>query len=169
MVNRNWKFRIVSAIIAGLLFVGILCLVDYLFNGKFQSFNSYLFQGVFFGIFTKILFPYVAEKLGKNIKPELQENEKVEIESSANLFRGKEGVGGKIFLTNKKVIFKSHKINIQKGQIEIEYKDIIEVIERKTARLINNGIQIKTKDGKEYNFVVNEREKYIEKLNEKIK
>ena len=38
--------------------------------------------------------------------------ENIEIEGPANLFRGMEGVGGKLFLTNKKVAFKSHKINI---------------------------------------------------------
>ena len=78
-----------------------------------------------------------------------------------------EGVGGKMFLTNKKVVFKSHKINIQKGQTDILYEDITEIIKRKTAKLIDNGIRIKTNDGNEFDFVVNEREKWIEKLNEK--
>ena len=177
MIKLNWKFRIVSAILTGLLFVGIMSLMDYLLNGSFKSLNSYLFQGIFFGIFMGIGFPYVTEKfgkkftskLGKNIKPELLENEKIEIEGPANLFRGMEGVGGKIFLTNKKVIFKSHKINIQKGQTDIEYENITEIIARKTAKLINNGIRIKMRNGKEFDFVVNEREKWIEKLNEKLK
>ena len=177
MIKLNWKFRIVSAILTGLLFVVIMSLMDYLLNGSFKSLNSYLFQGIFFGIFMGIGFPYVTEKfgkkftskLGKNIKPELLENEKIEIEGPANLFRGMEGVGGKIFSTNKKVIFKSHKINIQKGQTDIEYENITEIIARKTAKLINNGIRIKMRNGKEFDFVVNEREKWIEKLNEKLK
>jgi len=41
-----------------------------------------------------------------------------------------EGVGGKLFLTNKKLIFKSHKINVQKGQTSIEYHNIVDVIKK---------------------------------------
>ena len=176
IIKLNWKFRIVSAILTGLLFVGIMCLMDYFLDGEFQSLNSYLFQGIFFGIFMGIGFPYVTQKfgtkftskIGKNIKPELTQDENIEIEGPANLFRGIEGVGGKLFLTNKKVIFKSHKINIQKGQTDILYENIKEIIKRKTAKIIDNGIRIKTNDGNEFDFVVNEREKWIEKLNEKI-
>lgn len=177
ITKLNWKFRIISAILIGLMFVGIMCLMDYLMDGKFQSLNSYLFQGIFFGIFMGIGFPFLMQKfrtkytskLGKNIQPELTQDENIEIEGPANLFRGIEGVGGKIFLTNKKVIFKSHKINIQKGQTNIEYSRIKEIAKRKTARLIDNGIRITTDSGEEFDFVVNEREKWIEKLNEKIK
>ncbi len=156
MIKLNWKFRIVFAILTGLLFIGIMCLLDYWLDKSLQSLNSYLFQGIFFGLFMGIGFPYVTEKFGKrftskfgkNIKPELEENERIEIEGPANLFRGIEGVGGKIFLTDKKLIFKSHKINIQKGQTDIKYENINEIIERKTAKLIDNGIRIKTKDAK---------------------
>ena len=176
LIKLNWKFRIVSAILTGLLFIGIMCLMDYFLDGEFQSLNSYLFQGIFFGIFMGIGFPYVTQKfgtkftskIGKNIKPELAQEENIEIEGPANLFRGMEGVGGKLFLTNKKVVFKSHKINIQKGQTDILYENITEIIKRKTAKIIDNGIRIKTNRGNEFDFVVNEREKWIEKLNEKI-
>ena len=96
MLKLNWKFRIVSAILTGLLFIGIMCLMDYLLDGEFQSLNSYLFQGIFFGVFMGIGFPYVTQKfgtkfttrIGKNIKPELTENENIEAEGPANLFRG---------------------------------------------------------------------------------
>lgn len=176
MIKLNWKFKIVSVILTGLLFIGSLCLFDYLIDGEFQSMNSYLFQGLFFGVFMGIGFPFVTQKfgqkftsnIGKDITPELTQDEKIEIEGPANLFRGMEGVGGKLFLTNKKVVFKSHKINIQKGQTDIYYENISEIIKRKTLKLIENGIRIKTNDGNEFDFVVNEREKWIEKLNEKI-
>ena len=46
-------------------------------------------------------FPHVTEKfgtrftskIGKNIKPELTQDENIEIEGPANLFRGMKGVG----------------------------------------------------------------------------
>ena len=175
-IKLNWKYRIISALFTGTMFVAILCIMDYFFFEGFQSLYSYLFQGIFFGLFMGIGFPYVMEKFGKrftstignNIKPELEENEEIEVKGPANLFRGMEGVGGKMFITNKHIIFKSHKINIQKGQTNIPYEDITEISKRKTAKIIDNGIRIKTNTGKEFDFVVNEREKWLEKLTEKI-
>mgnify|MGYP000515953451 CR=1 FL=1 len=176
LIKPSLKFRILFAIGTAIMYSLILCLFDYFSEEKLYSINSLLFQVVFFGIFFGIGFPYINEKLagkfsnkvGINIKPELDAEEKIEIEGPANLFRGMEGVGGKMFLTNKKVVFKSHKINIQKGQTDILYENITEILKRKTAKLIDNGIRIKTKDGNQFDFVVNERENWIEKLNEKI-
>jgi hypothetical protein len=177
IIKLNWKIKVVLSILIGLLFVGIMSLIHYWIDGNFQSLNSYLFQGIFFGLFMGIGFPYVTQKfgskitskLGKNITPELTPDEQVEIEGPANLFCGIEGVGGKLFLTNKKVIFKSHNINIQKGQTNINYENITELIKRKTLKLIDNGIRIKTNEGKYFDFVVNERDKWVAKLIIKIK
>jgi len=140
----------------------LLWIFDYFSDEKLYSINSLIFQGVFFGIFFGIGFPYINEKLsgrfskkiGMKIKPELELNEEIEIEGLANLFRGIEGVGGKIFLTNKKLIFKSHKINVQKGKTDIEYSTKQEIVKRRTAKLIDNGIRIITDNGKECDFVV---------------
>ncbi len=58
--------------------------------------------------------------------------------------------------------------NIQAGQTNIDYNIIAEIIERKTAKLVDNGIRIKTSDGKGFDFVLNNRENWIQKLNKKI-
>jgi len=177
MEKWNWKFRIILIILNGLIYVGILMLVDYFFNEEPAGVNNLIFQGVSFGILMGLVFPYIMKtfgdiftsKVGKNILPELTQDEIIEIEGPANLFRGLEAVGGKLFLTNKKIIFKSHKINVQKGQAEIPYEQVNELVKRKTRKLFDNGIRIKTNDRAAFDFVVNEREKWIEKLNDKIK
>ncbi|WP_339667314.1 GRAM domain-containing protein [Maribacter arcticus] len=172
LIKPSLKFRILFAIGTAIMFSFILWLFDYFSDEKLYSINSLLFQGIFFGIG----FPYINEKLagkfpnkiGIKIKSELDAEEKIEIEGPANLFRGMEGVGGKIFLTDKKLVFKSHKINVQKGQTNIEYKNIKEIIRRKTAKIIDNGFRIITNDNKEFDFVVNERDLWFEKINERI-
>ncbi len=177
MIKMSWKFRIIFAIVTAIGYSFLLWAFDYFSDEKTYSINSLIFQGIFFGISMGIGFPYVTQKfgtkftskIGKNIKPDLTKHENIEVEGPANLFRGIEGVGGKLFLTNKNIIFKSHKINIQSGQTNINYDEITEIIKRKTAKLIDNGIRIKTNQGNEFDLVVNEREKWIEKLNEKIK
>ena len=176
LIKPSLKFRILFAIGTAIMFSFILWLFDYFSDEKLYSINSLLFQGIFFGIFFGIGFPYINEKLagkfsnkiGIKIKPELDAEEKIEIEGPSNLFRGMEGVGGKIFLTDKKLVFKSHKINVQKGQTNIEYKNIKEIIRRKTAIIVDNGIRIITNDNKEFDFVVNERDLWFENINERI-
>ena len=141
-----------------------------------QNIEEIAIQAVFYGVFITLffifLFPWFMKKLVgnriENIHPELLENEKVEEEIVANLFRGIEGVGGKIFLTNQRLIFKSHSLNIQKGQTNIDYSEISSVEKRKTMKIINNGIKILTNKDQEYCFVVNDRESQIQKINIKV-
>ncbi|WP_198147328.1 GRAM domain-containing protein [Gilvimarinus polysaccharolyticus] len=45
-------------------------------------------------------------------------------EGGANLQKNIETVGGELHLTNQRLIFKSHKINIQTGITEIQLSDI---------------------------------------------
>ena len=59
-----------------------------------------------------------------NIEIDLIKDEKIESEYSANHFMGFEAVGGKLFITNKRFVFKSHSINIQNHELTIKYLDI---------------------------------------------
>jgi hypothetical protein len=175
MIKMSWKYRVTFAITTAILYTVLLIIFDYFSEEKLYSTNSLIFQGIFFGVFFGIGFPYVSEKFADRflkttkIIPELELDEQIQIEGPASLFRGMEGVGGKIFLTNKKLIFNSHKINIQRGRTNIEYSNIKEVNKRKTAKLINNGLKVITQSGEEYDFVVNDRDLWFEKLHERIK
>ena len=85
---------------------------------------------------------------------ELLENEEVETVKACNHFKGIESVGGKIFITNKRIAFKSHKGNIQNNQLDINYDDIDEIGFYNTLGLVPNGMSIKTKSGNHEKFVV---------------
>lgn len=89
------------------------------------------------------------------------EEEQILADKPANMFRGIESVGGRIKVTNKKVIFKSHALNIQRTIEEIPLNNIESVTKRNTMGIIPNGISIKLKSGVEYKFVVNGREALI--------
>lgn len=166
-LKLTWRQKISSMVFTTVVYGVVL----FLLSGD-QNINSIIFQSVLFGVFFTLTFPWFMKKLvGKridNIKPELLEKEKLEVEILANLFRGLEGVGGKIFLTNERLIFKSHSLNIQKGQTNINYSEISSVDKRKTAKLIDNGIKIITKEGTEYDFVVNDRDTELKKIQQKI-
>lgn len=86
----------------------------------------------------------------------------------ANLFRGIEGVGGRLKVTNRRVVFEPHAINLQKNPAEILLTDIAVVERRKTGFMIPNGMLIRTKGGVEYKFVVWGRDKLIGIISEHI-
>ena len=86
------------------------------------------------------------------------------IKVNANLFRGFEAVGGKLTVTNKRLIFNSHSFNIQSGTTEILFKDIADVQYANTAFILHTKLIIRLKNKMEYSFVLNKRDivaKYI--------
>jgi hypothetical protein len=100
----------------------------------------------------------------KKITISIPENETLIKEYGANLFRGKEGVGGKIALTDKSIIFKSHKVNIQRGETVVFMEDITGFeVKNRIFNLLNNEITLSTTD-KDYRFIIQEREEFVEEL-----
>ncbi len=160
----------------GVLYTLGIWAMDY-FSGKTRySPESLLFQGLFFGLSFALIFPYlfnrlggkVFSKIGAAIQPALEPGEEIKREVPATLFKGMEGVGGKLFLTNKKLIFKSHALNIQKGQTDIAFKTICRVEKREARKIRYPGICIQTRDGKEYKLVVYGPEVWVAELNARI-
>ncbi|OWA33482.1 hypothetical protein B9G55_22755 [Saccharibacillus sp. O16] len=84
----------------------------------------------------------------------------------ANLFRGLEGVGGKIDITNERLFFNAHSLNFQRTPLEIWIRDIADIRKRSTWGLIPNGMQITTYNGETYKFVLYNRGTVIKVVNE---
>ena len=104
---------------------------------------------------------------------ELMENEKIIKKGSANIQRGIEQVGGKLYLTNERIIFKSHKFNFQSGNTEIKLENISSVNKSWTKflgfiPLVPNSIKLSTKEGSKFRFVINGRSKWISAINKEI-
>ena len=170
-LKSNWKIKFQSGFVLGLFYSTILYLFA-IYNDEKPSVLLLIFEGQLFGLLWVFTFSFFMNKftpLGiNNIRPKLTENELIEVEGPAGLFHGIENVGGKLFLTNNRIIWMSHKMNIQKGHAEIEYKNVKEIIKKKSFRIIANGIRIITNDGKKFDFAVNERDLWLEKLKERI-
>ncbi|MDN3689786.1 GRAM domain-containing protein [Cyclobacterium jeungdonense] len=176
-MRTDWKYRLMLAFQMGVLYTLGIWAMDYLSaDNKVDSLNSLLFKGLFFGITFGLVFPYlfnalagkVFTKMGANIHPVLEPTEIIEKEGPATLFKGLEGVGGKLFLTNKRVIFKSHQLNIQRGQTDIDFSSISGIEKRMVNKRGNARIVIRTKTGKEYQLVVYKPELWNTEINERI-
>ena len=83
-------------------------------------------------------------------------------EGGTNHFKGIEAVGGYLWVTDKVIHFKSHKLNIQNHELIIPVDEVSEVILSKTLKLIPNGVILKTSKGQVERFVVNKRDKLVE-------
>ena len=101
---------------------------------------------------------------------QLTANEKIIKSGAANFQKGIEQVGGKLYLTNDRIIFESHKFNFQNGATQIKLEDISSVKKSWTKflgfiPLIPNSIKISTKEGKKFRFVLYGRNKWISAIN----
>lgn len=86
----------------------------------------------------------------------------------ANLYRGIEGVGGRLILTQEYLFFKPHAINIQKIEEIIYLRNIERVERKKTLWIIPNGLKV-IAEQREYKFVVNKRNQWVAEINKLLK
>jgi hypothetical protein len=105
--------------------------------------------------------------LVKVTKIDTQADESVLFETGANHFKGVEAVGGKLYLTNKRLVFKSHKFNIQNHELSIKLSDIDKIERNKTLGLVNNGLSVRTVDSQSERFVVQQIDEWLNQLTER--
>jgi len=175
MTQFTWKHKIIFGLVMSILHALMLLWIHQITN-DIPNYNSIVFQGVVMGIFYVFLFPYLikrtANKLSKKVDLEVKNiivsPEEIIFDGGANQIKGKEGVGGKLFITNKRILFVSHKYNIQNGTTSINPTDVTSVDKTKLARIFNSGIVLTLKDNTTYKFSVNNQDEWFTKLNNYI-
>ena len=116
--------------------------------------------GIISGAIEGFVFGFLIEKFraSKFVKNSTQiaidPDEKIIFETPANHFKGAEGVGGKLYLTNKRLVFKSHKLNFQKHELSILRHQVTGVERYKVAGIINNGLTVHTFQNTTERYVV---------------
>ena len=95
----------------------------------------------------------------------MAENE-VLFKSGANAMKKLEGVGGTLYLTEKALFHKPHKINIQTDETSIPLDTIKRFETKDDFLIIRNMLMIITKDDEVFKFRVNKRKVWVNKLNE---
>jgi GRAM domain len=95
---------------------------------------------------------------------ELPVGESLMQQGLATHFRGIEGRGGRLYLTDRNLIFQPHKFNIQSGRVVIPRADIAKVSTAMTLGVIPNGIRVTRRDGTTERFVVSDRKEWVRKF-----
>jgi hypothetical protein len=141
-----------------------------LFMGIFWSFQYGAKSGVVMGIVAGVLFGALMgvfagyqKKKFETERPSFVGEDLVK-EGGANHFRNIEAVGGWIYLTDQRLLFKSHAINVQEHELSIPLQKISEATRCMTFGVIPNGLKIRTIDGKTEKFVVEDRKDWVKMI-----
>lgn len=105
------------------------------------------------------------------MKTALREHESLIKEGKANRQKNVESAGGKLYLTNQRVIFEGHGFNAQGTSVSVELKDCMFVTKGWTKilgfiPLFPNAIVLAVKDGKSHRFSVFGRKKWVNEVKE---
>jgi len=129
-------------------------------------------SGIIGGAIAGLLFGWIIGKFSnskfvtKTTQIETYPDEKIIFQTPANHFKGIEGVGGKLYLTNKRLVFQSHKLNIQKHQLSIDLPDIAQVSGYKVLGIVKRGLSVVTVQQKTEKFVIEKPDDWIKHLSE---
>ena len=87
-------------------------------------------------------------------------------QSDANLQRGIETVGGRLFLTSRRLIFETHALNVKAGRTVVSLRDVEDVWKCWTKLfglipIFPNSLAVSTAAGKTYRFVMFGRDKWV--------
>ena len=94
-----------------------------------------------------------------------REGERILKEGPASYFRGPEGVGGWLYLTDQRLLFRPHLFNFQRRELSIPLKEIIvQAQPSMTLGFIPNGLRVLTHDGVQ-RFVVSAAKVWAGEIN----
>ncbi|WP_283133009.1 GRAM domain-containing protein [Rhizohabitans arisaemae] len=80
---------------------------------------------------------------------------------NANLWRGKEAVGGRLWLTSRWLVFRSHSFNNQTGVGTWPLEEIASVAPVNTLGIVPNGMEVTLGSGERIRFVVSKRREWM--------
>lgn len=136
IVYKNFFKAVILGCVGGILFSGALTLLVIINSRKMRSFRE-----------------------------EIEKENTIIFEGSANHQEGKYSNGGWIFLTEESLLFIPHKINFNTSKVIISSKDMCNV--HKSPNKIK-GIDILCKNERIETFIVNERKRWVHILSEMI-
>lgn len=128
--------------------------------------NTGLFAGVFFGVAIAV-FIRVLNSKHLTVPDEIL-REEVVAHGPANHFKGAEGRGGWLYITKSNLIFRPHKVNLQKDSLKIPLQDIVRYGERSTLGIIPNGLFVELPSGVNERFVLSQRNEWIDSIHKLI-
>ena len=123
-------------------------------------------SGVCFGIFIGIFIERQRPKL--EAKDQIFEGEKIILQGPANHFKKMEARGGWLVLTDTKLAFRSHGVNLQNEPLNIHISEISSLAKGVLGRVIPRRLSLVLQSGKRETFMVAQRGEWTKLLAERI-
>ena len=125
------------------------------------GFVAGLFSGLLFGLLIAAFAQWQKSQFtSQNL---VLEGETLIKQGAANHFRGLESVGGWLVLTDKRLLFRSHRFNVQSHELSIPLAEIVSAETCATAWIIPNGLRVTTANGPQ-RFVVENRQSWVDEI-----
>lgn len=167
---NNYMKRILKyGLFQGVTFIFVLTAISYWVSGNsfFTALTLGVIGGIIVGVLNGLLFyKYAVPKYVLDaVSVDLDTDETISFQTPANFTSGQEPVSGKLFLTNKRVIFKNHKQDKNVQEFSIDLRDIVKVDKFKTLKLFENGLTIQTTSTVTHKFVVDRLKQWLIRFN----
>lgn len=163
---NNYMKRIVRYGFAhGVTFVVFMTAISYWISGN--SFLTALAVGIAGGFFVGIANSLLIYKFSvpkyvlDSVSVDIDTDETITFQTPANYTSGQEPVSGKLFLTNKRLIFRNHKQDKNLLQFSIKLTDIETVGTFKTLKVLENGLSVQTTSRVTHKFIVDRLKDWI--------
>jgi hypothetical protein len=118
--------------------------------------------GVFFGLGMAAFAAWQRSRFTRQV-PDIGGEQLLE-QGPANHFKGTESVGGWLYLTDRRLVFRSHRFNVQNHTLSVPLSEIRDAQPCTTAWIVPNGLRVVTTHGDE-RFVVEGRRSWVEAIN----
>lgn len=116
-------------------------------------------MGLVFGVLLAAFAAWQKKRMG--VQGGVLDGERVVHEGAANHSAGLEKRGGWLVLTERAFVFRSHGLNVQNAPLRLPLDEVTGLEPARTLGLFPNAIRIRTGDGAEAHFVVNDRSGWL--------
>lgn len=163
MGKSSLKSKFIQSVMMGLSFAATMSVFGVVTGEKIQLWQ-FVFHFTFFGAIMGFLLPVITERATKKMMQQttiaLNEHEQLLFEGASTAKSSSFSTGGKLILTNKRLAFRPHKLNLKNTFIEITLHEIVQVDKKSTLGFIHNIFTVKTKRD-EFKFIVYENEQAV--------
>ena len=152
MKNSFLRMALGSAVLWAIIWIGIKSAEN---NGFTTTILwASIGRGLFMGISWALIMKWMSGDPYKHVKLKLESEETVVKEGGANLIPVNKGEGGKLAVTNRRLLFKGQRYDTRDFQFVIEFDKIESIRIHKSWKLLKNELHIAMTDGTTFRFAV---------------
>ena len=152
MKNNFLRMALGSAVLWAIVWIGIKSAEN---NGFTTTILwASIGRGLFMGISWALIMKWMSGDPYKHVKLKLESEETVVKEGGTNLIPVNKGEGGKLAVTNRRLLFKGQRYDTRDFQFVIEFDKIESIRTHKSWKLLKNELHIAMTDGTTFRFAV---------------